>query len=587
MMRQNFLFRLLALTFLLATAALTQIVGPLQSTFAQSAAPTFTDMYTQGGGWDPWGTAFDSTGRVWIATPSCDPSPQCGSTAPGQLNVYNPQYNAWPVSYKFPANFGQSLFLAFDKQGRAWFPMPMSNSLGMFNPATNTFSQWAVPTPSSGPWDVAIDSIGRIWFTEHYVNKIGYFDPATRSFVEISTPQANSQPYGITVDSSNNVWFTENNSAVALIGEYTAQGSLREYKIRTGSTSGLTPHMITTDGAGDVWWSEGWPGAIGKLVVAASAPGTTKGVTEYFYTPSCGNCGGVHTSGIAVDKNGQVWFTDSLQSILGSFNKSTAAFTLYNTPTSNSHPHDGLNIDAQNNLWFTEEFANKLGHASLPYTGTVGVTPTPTKTATSTTTTTPTPTTTPVAGATLGQDTFQRANQSLWGKASDGHTWAGDANSSSVFSLSANQGKIANGGGSYSAVLGATAANSEVVFTGSINSFSNNNFGAVLRWTDGNNWYKAYVDGSSLILQKKVNGATTVLSSVAFAATSGTAYSIHFRIVGTTLTVNVWKAGTTEPSGWMVTATDSSFISGYAGIRAQVLSASTLSITSFKATALS
>ena len=165
-------------------------------------------MYTQGGGWDPWGTAFDNTGRVWIATPSCDPSPQCGSTSPGQINVYNPQYNAWPVAYKFPANFGQPLFLAFDKQGRAWFPMPMSNSLGMFNPATNTFSQWAVPTASAGPWDIAVDAQGHIWFTEHYVNKIGYFNPATNKFTEIATPQANSQPYGITFPNGA-IWYNE------------------------------------------------------------------------------------------------------------------------------------------------------------------------------------------------------------------------------------------------------------------------------------------------------------------------------------------------------------------------------------------
>src|SRR6266487_3722701 len=47
-------------------------------------------------------------------------------------------------------------------------------------------------------------------------------------------------------------------------------------------------------------------------------------------------------------------------------------------------------------------------------------------------TSTPTPTPTPAPGATLGTDTFQRANQSLWGTASDGQTWGGDANSQVV-----------------------------------------------------------------------------------------------------------------------------------------------------------
>jgi streptogramin lyase len=580
MMHKRILSSLLAVTLLIASIVLA-FVGPLHRTSAQAAAPTLTDMYTQGGGWDPWGTAFDSTGRVWIATPSCDPSPQCGSTTPGQINVYNPQFNAWPVSYKFPAGFGQELFLAFDKSGRVWFPMPMSNSLGMFDPSTNTFNQWAVPTPGAGPWGVAIDSNGVVWFTEHYANKIGSFNPTTHTFTEIATSQANSQPYGITVDSANNVWFTENNSSVALIGEYTAQHSLHEYKIRTGSTNGLTPHLITTDHKGNVWWSEGWPGAIGKLVIAAAVPGTTAGVTEYLYKPTCASCG-THTSGIAVDKSGAVWFTDSLQSILGTFNAASATFSLYNTPTSNSHPHDGLNIDASNNLWFTEEFANKLGHAAL---GTGGSTPTPTATVKATATAKPT--TTPIPGTILGQDTFHRANQSLWGKASDGHTWGGDANTATVFSISGNQGLVSNGNTSYSAVLGSVGANTDVVFTGSISSFSGNNFGAVLRWTDSNNWYKAYIDGATLIIQKKVNGATTILAQHTFAAKAATAYMIDFRISGPTLGANVWVAGTTEPSGWMALTSDSSFASGYAGVRMQVLGGSTLSISAFKATATS
>ena len=42
---------------------------------------------------------------------------------------------------------------------------------------------------------------------------------------------------------ANDVWFTENTDAVALIGEYTANGTLDEYKIRNAQTggTGLTP----------------------------------------------------------------------------------------------------------------------------------------------------------------------------------------------------------------------------------------------------------------------------------------------------------------------------------------------------------
>jgi hypothetical protein len=104
----------------------------------------------------------------------------------------------------------------------------------------------------------------------------------------------------------------------------------------------------------------------------------------------------------------------------------------------------------------------------------------------------------------------------------------------------------------------------------------------VLRWTDGNNWYKAYIDGQNLVLQKKVAGTTTVVGTVPFAAAAGTAYTIHFRVVGSTLTANVWAASGPEPSGWMITVTDTSLTSGYCGLRILTQSG-TATITAFQA----
>jgi hypothetical protein len=124
-----------------------------------------------------------------------------------------------------------------------------------------------------------------------------------------------------------------------------------------------------------------------------------------------------------------------------------------------------------------------------------------------------------------------------------------------------------------------------VYATGSLSSFSNSNFGDVLRWTDGNNWYKAFIDGASLIIQKKVNGVTTILASVPFAATAGTSYSIHFRVVGSTLTANAWASSGSEPGGWMATVSDSVLTSGSCGMRFLTQSG-TATVTSFQAKSL-
>jgi streptogramin lyase len=148
---------------------------------------------------------------------------------------------------------------------------------------------------------------------------------------------------------------------VALIAEYTNQGKLLEYKIRNSVDNNLTPHLIAIDKNGTIWWTEGFVGMIGELNISQATPGTNNGVHEYVYPQICSGCS-EHTSGIGVDTKGQIWFDDSLQSSFGSFPVSgTGTFSMYPTPTSGSHPHDGLMVDSQNRIWFDEEFANKLG----------------------------------------------------------------------------------------------------------------------------------------------------------------------------------------------------------------------------------
>jgi hypothetical protein len=174
----------------------------------------------------------------------------------------------------------------------------------------------------------------------------------------------------------------------------------------------------------------------------------------------------------------------------------------------------------------------------------------------------------------------------LWGTASDGHVWGGDANARSVFSITSNAGLVTNTGStSYSAVLGAATANADVQVTGSLSAFVNSNFGPVLRYSDTNNWYKAFVDGSSLFIQKKVAGVTTMIGSVPFAAAAGTSYTIEFRAVGSTLTAKVWPASGAPPANWMVTGIDTSLATGLTGIRFLTQNG-TATITNYQATAL-
>ena len=192
----------------------------------------------------------------------------------------------------------------------------------------------------------------------------------------------------------------------------------------------------------------------------------------------------------------------------------------------------------------------------------------------------------------LAQDTFQRADQALWGAASDGQSWEGDANKLTVFSIAGSNhtwGQIANnrsnqgqGEQIYNALLGPTSENVNLVVSGSVDLFRlNANFGVVLRWKDVNNWYKALIDGSDLIVLKRLNGVTTRLGALRFTALSGKTYTLHFRAIGATLFASAWQSDQSEPDHWMIVVSDMSLVSGQGGVRVVLENNTVIHVASF------
>jgi hypothetical protein len=186
----------------------------------------------------------------------------------------------------------------------------------------------------------------------------------------------------------------------------------------------------------------------------------------------------------------------------------------------------------------------------------------------------------------LAADTFQRADRVYWGKSSDGLMWGGDANSNSAFVIARQRGMILHGKGVYTAVLGPRSSDAEVVFSGSLASFLSNNLGAVLRWDDNNNWYKAYINGADLILARDVAGDIRTLKAVPFPASANATYNLRFRMQGTRLLASAWLTGRAEPRTWMVTASDAAIPAGFAGLRLIVQHGVAASIATFSEVAV-
>jgi hypothetical protein len=194
----------------------------------------------------------------------------------------------------------------------------------------------------------------------------------------------------------------------------------------------------------------------------------------------------------------------------------------------------------------------------------------------------------------LAQDSFQRQNQPLWGTASDGRAWQGDANnpaSARVFAVINNIGVIVGGAnqqGTFNALLGPNKDNVDVLLNASISRFTGgDNLGVVVRWTDKNHWYKALIDGSHLVLLKRADQISTRLSTVPFKAQSKVAYSLRLRSVGANLFARAWPTNTPEPNTWMINTVDPALRSGQVGVRVLLQNDTIVNVTSFQATTAS
>jgi hypothetical protein len=171
----------------------------------------------------------------------------------------------------------------------------------------------------------------------------------------------------------------------------------------------------------------------------------------------------------------------------------------------------------------------------------------------------------------IARDDFQRVDQSLWGRASDGQLWSGEANSRSAFSISSMAGVITDSspaGNAYYGFLGPATASANVLVIASMNGPPT--FGAIARAQDGNDFYDAEIDGNGLALWVVKNGNRSSLAkaNVTFAIVPDTSYSIRLVALGNNLSARIWPTSANEPSTWTVTATDVTFADGMAGVYA-------------------
>ncbi len=197
------------------------------------------------------------------------------------------------------------------------------------------------------------------------------------------------------------------------------------------------------------------------------------------------------------------------------------------------------------------------------------------------------------AGSSGASDAFSRTTSNGWGTAPVGGDWSIDYGSSSDFATDGSAATMTLPASTtdemvLSDVSAADTVTSVQLATDKLAAGDSQVFFLYARRTDDNNWYRLGVafhtdQTVSMAIARKVAGTQTTLVSQAITRethAAGRVFNIVFSVVGSTLSAKIWQDGTSEPSSWDESETDTAITAAGANpLRGYVGSASNAPVT--------
>lgn len=246
--------------------------------------------------------------------------------------------------------------------GAVWIAASYDNKLIRFDIQTRQAREFKIEGVDSWPFNVAIAPDGSIWFTERAAGLVGKLDPATGKVQHFEMPTQKGGPAGLAIDSkTGRVWLTESYAdRIACLEP--RSGQVREYKMgdtSTGLVSG--PAGLALDAQGGVWFAK-LEGKLGHI-----SPGSEH--IEIIDVPREAR----RVAGVTVAANGDVWAVALDGNLLLQYRPAGREFTLYPLPVGESDERPnvppfaktsrpfGIAVDRQGNVWFSQQYTGQLG----------------------------------------------------------------------------------------------------------------------------------------------------------------------------------------------------------------------------------
>jgi len=108
--------------------------------------------------------------------------------------------------------------MTIDDQDRILFTEYRGNKVGMFDTKAEKFTEWAAPTPWTGPYRAVMDKNGEVWTGGMNADRVVRIDPKSGQSVEYLMPSdTNMRTVFIDNTTSPVTFWTGSNHAAALV----------------------------------------------------------------------------------------------------------------------------------------------------------------------------------------------------------------------------------------------------------------------------------------------------------------------------------------------------------------------------------
>ena len=94
--------------------------------------------------------------------------------------------------------------------GTPWIVLLGTNKLASIDRQTLALTEYEIPAVGARPRRLEVTSDGRVWYADYERGYLGLYDPAAESFKEWALPSGkNSRPYGMASNGEDRVWLVE------------------------------------------------------------------------------------------------------------------------------------------------------------------------------------------------------------------------------------------------------------------------------------------------------------------------------------------------------------------------------------------